>query len=140
MASMGLHDCFQFLVADCNSVHSAGKHDLIIVNQFFHHVGNIEMFCPLLKRSLHPSGALLTCDVAGRNGHMLWPSIDRHVQLAWNSLAEEKRHDRHFGSRQNRYVSIDHAAYSDEGVRAQDVVAGLSETFDFETFVTYGPR
>jgi hypothetical protein len=92
----------------------------------------------MLKRSLAPQGVLLTCDVVGRNGHLPWPSVHSKVQMHWRSLKPERRFDRHFGAQRNDYVPVDHAAYSNEGVRAQDVVAGLSREFVFETFFTYG--
>jgi SAM-dependent methyltransferase len=137
-AAMELGDRFEFQVADCDCMDHAGTYDILIVNQFLHHVRNIEKFCAMLKRSLAPQGVLLTCDVVGRNGHLPWPSVHSKVQMHWRSLKPERRFDRHFGAQRNDYVPVDHAAYSNEGVRAQDVVAGLSREFVFETFFTYG--
>ena len=136
--AMGLADRFEFRLVDCDRIDRAGTHDILIVNQFLHHVRNIEGFCAMLRRSLALHGAVLTCDVVGRNGHVPWPSVYRQVQSNWRSLRAEQRFDRHFGVRRDAYEPVDHAAYSNEGVRAQDVVAGLAREFAFEVFITYG--
>lgn len=137
-AELGFGDRFEFRLADCDRIDYAGTHDLLIANQFLHHVRNIEGFCAMLRRSLAPQGAVLACDVIGRNGHLLWPSVHAEVRRHWQSLEPGQRFDRHFGKRKDVYVPVDHAAYSNEGVRAQDVVAGLSRELAFETFVSYG--
>jgi 2-polyprenyl-3-methyl-5-hydroxy-6-metoxy-1,4-benzoquinol methylase len=134
----GLSDCFEFTVRDCNSLESIKQHDLVIVNQFFHHVEDLDAFCAAIKRQLMPDGALLTSDVIGRNGHVLWPSVDKYVQFAWASLENKKRFDRYFGAEQSTYVSVDHSLYSNEGIRAQEIVGKLLKYFDFELFITYG--
>ncbi len=136
----GLDAAFGFRIADCNALAATGTYDIVIVNQFFHHVENLEGFCAAIRAQLAPSGRLLTCDVVGRNGHALWPGVDRHVQAAWRTLAEDKRFDRHFGACRRAYASVDHAAYSNEGVRAQDIVASLLGHFDFTLFLSYGGR
>lgn len=136
--SAGLSDRFEFHLADCDRIRSAGTHDILIINQFLHHVRNIEGFCAMLRRSLAQHGAVLSCDVVGRNGHLPWPSVYRQVQSNWRSLREEQRFDRHFGARRDAYQPVDHAAYSNEGVRAQDVVAALAKELAFEIFITYG--
>lgn len=134
----GLADMFDFRVADCNEGVPTAPKDVIVVNQFFHHIEKLEVACAGLKEAMAPAGLLLTCDIVGRNGHVLWPSVDERVQKHWQSLEAGRRFDRHFGKRQTRYRSVDHAAYSNEGVRAQDIVQCLSEHFDFELFVTFG--
>ncbi|MEN1926664.1 class I SAM-dependent methyltransferase [Luteimonas sp. MJ293] len=135
---LGLSDLMRFSVADCNQYAGARQHDVIIVNQFFHHVEDLESFCAALSKALSPGGVLVTSDIVGRNGHVTWPAVDSVVQAQWRTLHPEKRFDRYFGKRTGRYVAIDHAAYSNEGIRAQDIVGRLLDTFDFSVFVTYG--
>lgn len=134
----GVGDCMVFELRDCNRPFALAAQDVIIVNQFFHHVSGLEVFCQSLRESLAPHGLLLTSDVIGRNGHELWPAIEAEVQKVWSALPPEQRYDRHFGSVQKRYHAVNHAAYSNEGVRAQDVVACLLSAFDFEVFFTFG--
>lgn len=123
---------------DCNLPFKLPPQDVIIVNQFFHHVTELETFCASLRRSLAAEGVLLSSDIIGRNGHQLWPDVETVVQEAWTTLPANNRHDRHFNTTSPRYRPINHAAYSNEGVRAQDVVACLLAEFDFELFFSFG--
>lgn len=131
-------DTMRFEVRDCNQPFALPEQDVIIVNQFFHHVTALETFCASLQQSLAPAGVLLSSDIIGRNGHQLWPDVALVVERFWARLAPAQRHDRHFGRIREDYRSIDHAAYSNEGVRAQDVVACLLAAFDFELFYSFG--
>ncbi|MFC5741664.1 class I SAM-dependent methyltransferase [Dyella tabacisoli] len=134
----GLDPWITFETCDCNRPFERPAQDVIIVNQFFHHVTELETFCRSLRNSLAPDGVLLSSDIIGRNGHQLWPDVEIEVQRIWASLPPEQQFDRHFGARQAKYPSIDHAAYSNEGVRAQDIVGCLLEEFDFELFFSFG--
>lgn len=134
----GLESWLVFTTRDCTQIGDLGPKAVIIVNEFFHHVSDLEGVCAHLRRLLLPDGALVTVDVVGRNGHQLWPAVDEVVQRHWSSLPEDRRHDSYFGKAQARYVSVDHAAYSNEGVRAQDVVACLQAAFDFDLFLGFG--
>jgi SAM-dependent methyltransferase len=127
-----------FQTMDCNQPFELPGQDVIIVNQFFHHVTELEILCRSLRRSLAPEGVLLSSDIVGRNGHMPWPDVEVLIQRAWSSLPASKRHDRHFNNGSPRYRPINHAAYSNEGIRAQDVVRCLLAEFDFELFFTFG--
>lgn len=136
--TLGLSDCMSFQVADCNHFVSQGRADVIVVNQFFHHVENLEGFCANLNRLLKSDGVLLTADMVGRNGHMPWPAVDVPVQAHWEQLDPVQKFDRYFRARRRRYTAVDHSTYSNEGVRAQDVVRCLANDFDFSTFLTFG--
>ncbi|WP_202840143.1 methyltransferase [Luteimonas saliphila] len=134
----GLDEWFTVATLDCNRPFALERRDVIVVNQFFHHVEELETFAASLRDSLESEGVLLTSDVIGRNGHVLWPAVDVVVQEFWQRLPQDKRFDRYHSARRDRYVSVDHAAYSNEGVRAQDVVASLMAQFEFERFLTFG--
>src|SRR5690606_25681187 len=137
-ASRGLLPAVRFLAADCNAIADPPAADVILVNQFFHHVEDLESFTAALRGSLATEGRILSCDVVGRNGHVPWPSVAREVDRAWSRLPPAKRFDRYHGRTTDRYIPVDHSAYSNEGVRAQDVVRELLAHFDFEVFVTFG--
>ncbi|MEO7066777.1 MAG: class I SAM-dependent methyltransferase [Rhodanobacter sp.] len=134
----GVSAVISFETRDCNQPFELEPQDIVIVNQFFHHVTALEVFCKSLQRTLAPKGALLTSDIIGRNGHQLWPVVEAVVQQAWAKLPTEQRYDRHFGTLQPSYRPIDHSAYSNEGVRAQDIVGCLLGEFDFELFFSFG--
>lgn len=137
-AARGLEPWFRPIVRDCTKIADLGPKGVIIVNEFFHHIAELELVCAQLRGLLQPGGALVSFDVIGRNGHQLWPSVDEVVQRHWAELPQEQRHDAYFDRVQPRYVSVDHAAYSNEGVRAQDVLACLLREFDAELFLSFG--
>jgi SAM-dependent methyltransferase len=128
----------RFVAADATGFRDPQPCDVLVVNQFFHHVADLEGFCAALVRGLAPDGVLLSSDVVGRNGHVPWPDVEAQVQAFWRELAPAQTLDRSDGRRKPRYEAVDHAAYSNEGVRAQDVVACLADAFDFEVFLTFG--
>jgi SAM-dependent methyltransferase len=134
----GVDALMTFEARDCNLPFTRPAQDVIIVNQFFHHVTELETFCGSLRRSLAAQGVLLSSDIVGRNGHQLWPDVETVVQEAWATLPSGKHHDRHFNTASSRYRPINHAAYSNEGVRAQDIVGCLLAEFDFELFFSFG--
>lgn len=133
----GVAGCMTFTAADANDLSLPRKADAIVANQFLHHVENLEGLAAWMARTLSPDGVLLTSDVVGRNGHLLWPSVETIVQTHWARLPAEKRLDRFTDKTTDRYRAENHAAYSNEGIRAQDIVRALLETLDFEYFLTY---
>ena len=137
-ATRGLEPWLRFTTRDCSRIADLGPKGVIIVNEFFHHITELETVCALLRGLLEPDGSLVSFDVIGRNGHQPWPDVDEVVQRHWAELPAEQRHDAYFGRVQPRYVPVDHAAYSNEGVRSQDVLACLLREFDAELFLTFG--
>jgi SAM-dependent methyltransferase len=135
---LGLSGRMRFIAADATGFHASETYDVLVVNQFFHHVADLEGFCAALARLLAPDGVLLSSDVVGRNGHLPWPDVEAQVQAFWRELAPGQTVDRGDGKRKPHYQAMNHAAYSNEGVRAQDVVACLAQAFDFEVFLTFG--
>jgi SAM-dependent methyltransferase len=127
-----------FQTLDCNRPFALPPQDVIIVNQFFHHVTELETLCRSLRDSLAADGVLVSSDIIGRNGHQLWPDVETEVQRVWATLPAAQRHDRHLNTTLPRYRPINHAAYSNEGVRAQDIVGCLLAEFDFELFFSFG--
>jgi SAM-dependent methyltransferase len=133
-----LEPLMAFQTLDCNQPFILPAQDVIIVNQFFHHVTELETLCRSLRASLAADGVLVSSDIIGRNGHQLWPEVEAEVQRIWATLPAAQRHDRHFNATLARYRPINHAAYSNEGVRAQDIVGCLLAEFDFELFFSFG--
>lgn len=133
----GVADGMSFTAADANNLTLSRTADVVIANQFLHHVENLEGLAAWVAQTLAPDGVLLTSDVIGRNGHLLWPSVEAIVQTHWAQLPPEKRLDRFTNKITERYHAENHAAYSNEGIRAQDITRTLLETLDFEIFLTY---
>lgn len=136
--SCGVSAHMEFAAHDCNKLPRLPASDVLIVNQFFHHVEDLEPFCRALNDCLESGGKLLTSDIIGRNGHLLWPDVEAATLAFWGELPAEKRVDRYFGKVQREYIPIDHSQYSNEGIRSQEVVGCLLRHFDFELFFTFG--
>lgn len=134
----GLLKKMTFTVADCNRDGLGHDQDVILVNQFFHHIEKLEWFCAQAKTALAFNGRLLTSDVIGRNGHLLWPDVRIEVDHFWEQLPKSRKVDRSSGRLCEVYQEVNHAAYSSEGIRAQNIVACLSACFDFQLFLSYG--
>ena len=134
----GLGEQMQFHAGDCLALLGWPPHDVVIVNQFLHHVDQLERFCELLDELTDADGVILSSDVIGRNGHLLWPGVAEEVQAFWQQLPADKTLDRGDGQLKQYYPEVDHAAYSNEGVRAQDIVAALLTRFEFDLFLTFG--
>src|SRR6185312_5270613 len=67
-------DTMRFEVRDCNQPFALPEQDVIIVNQFFHHVTALETFCASLRQSLAPAGVLLSSDIIGRTAISCGPT------------------------------------------------------------------
>lgn len=133
----GVRDAMQFETADARRGIASLDADVVIANQIFHHLEDLEDTVAEIRRCLGSGGLLLTSDIVGRNGHLLWPSVERVVQERWSELPQDKRFDRFTNRSPARYRAENHAAYSNEGVRAQDITRVLLDCFDFELFLTY---
>ncbi|MGY0612778.1 class I SAM-dependent methyltransferase [Luteimonas sp. A501] len=133
----GVRDAMRFETGDAHRAIATLDADVVIANQIFHHLEELEDTVSGITRCLGSGGVLLTSDIVGRNGHLLWPSVERVVQERWSELPQVKRFDRFTNSRPARYRAENHAAYSNEGVRAQDITRVLLDHLDFELFLTY---
>jgi SAM-dependent methyltransferase len=136
--AQGLAAAMRFRALDCNRLPPLPEFDVIVVNQFLHHVEELESFCASLRLCLAPGGVLLSSDIVGRNGHMPWADVLEAITEAWSALPPERRYDRHFDRVLEAYRPVDHAAYSNEGIRAQEVVERLLAEFEFDVFFTWG--
>ncbi|MEO6798961.1 MAG: class I SAM-dependent methyltransferase, partial [Rhodanobacter sp.] len=56
-------DVMHFETRDCNRPFQLPPQDVIIVNQFFHHVTELETFCRSLRESMAADGSLLSSDI-----------------------------------------------------------------------------
>jgi hypothetical protein len=112
-------------------------YDLAIANQTLHHILDLEHVIGQVKRSLRPSGRFLISDMIGRNGHQRWPEALDLVQEFWRQLPPAYRFNRRFGRYEESYENWDCSVEGFEGIRAQDILPLLIESFHFELFVAY---
>lgn len=131
---------FEFRTLDLNLEFVTGQYDIVLINHSMHHFLNLEFIFEGIGKCLKPDGRILISDMIGRNGHMRWPEALGVVEALWASLPDEYRFNNHAkcveGLHFNNYDCTSNGDF--EGVRAQDILPLLLESFSFEKFVAFG--
>lgn len=128
----------QFQQCDIAQWQPQTRYDVIVTNQFLHHVPALEQLFRAIRKALQPDGVFLVSDMIGRNGHMRWPEALLHIDRLWSELdARYKYHHLHAVTNQ-RFVNWDASLTGFEGIRAQDILPLLVEHFGFDTFIAFG--
>ncbi len=112
--------------------------DVVIANQFLHHVVGLEGLFDAIKASIGTTGIFLTNDMIGRNGHMLWPEALAIVDRLWAVLPDRYKLNHVLGRVEAVYSNWDNSKEANEGIRAQDILPVLIERFHFEQFFAAG--
>ena len=132
-----LSDHLMFIQTDLNQWEPTDEYDLAIANQTLHHILNLEHVIEQVKRSLGPSGRFVISDIIGRNGHQRWPEALDLVQAFWRRLPPSYRFNRRLGRYEEQYEDWDCSREGFEGIRAQDILQLLIESFHFELFIVF---
>lgn len=136
--SRGVAGNLAFTRGDFNSWTASARYDGIMANQSLHHVLNLEGLFSQVKAGLHEKGYFVVSDIIGRNGHMRWPEALRIVHELWRELPESHKYNHALKRFENPYENWDCASEGFEGIRAQDVLPLLLQSFHFKTFVAFG--
>lgn len=129
---------FAFIEADINSWAAEDSYDIVIANQSLHHFVELETLFLKIHRVLKDSGYFLTNDMIGRNGHMRWPEALELVQAFWSLLDERHKWNQQLRRLESTYENWDCSAMGGfEGVRSQDILPLLLETFHFDCFIGF---
>lgn len=134
----GIGDRMKFVRADIAEWRSDGLYDAVLVNQFLHHVVDLESLFAAIKAGLATNGRFLTSDIIGRNGHMRWPEALERVETLWEELPERYKYNHLHGRTYRKLKQWDCSVASSEGIRAQDILPLLIEHFGFEIFIGFG--
>ena len=135
----GVDDLVQVIEADLNrEIPVRRQVGGFMAHHSLHHLVELEQVFGHVRNWLHPEGAFVTMDMIGRNGHMCWPETLKIVRGIWSQLPAEKRWDQVFQRLDQWYENWDCSIEGFEGVRAQDIMAGLTGHFRFERFVANG--
>jgi SAM-dependent methyltransferase len=110
----------------------------VMAHHVLHHIVALEPLFDAIAERLHPDGVLVSCDMIGRDGHMLWPEVRPLIRALWGMLPAARRHDHVFARAMPWYQDWDCAIEGFEGVRAQDISRLLAERFEPETLVMWG--
>jgi SAM-dependent methyltransferase len=116
----------------------AGWLDVLIANQFLHHVVELEFLFEQVGRALKNDGLFLTTDVIGRNGHMRWPEALMVLDPVWQCLPDRYKYNQQLQRLDTGFVNWDCSAEGFEGVRAQDILPLLLQRFHFHSFLAFG--
>ena len=127
-----------FVQADLNSWRAVRTYDVVLAAQILHHVIHLEGLFAQVRQALAPTGHFVVADMIGRNGHLRWPEALDIVQEYWQELPSSYRYNRQLGRQEDQFVNWDCSNEGFEGIRAQDILPLLLQSFHFEIFVAFG--
>ena len=135
----GLRSHFVFIQSDINSWEAETSYNILIANQCLHHFVELELLFEKVHQCLQDDGFFLTNDMIGRNGHMRWPEALELVQPLWSLLDERHKWNHQLRRLEAVYENWDCSISGGfEGVRAQDILPLLLDTFHFDCFIGFG--
>ena len=127
-----------FSQADLNKWSPGHNYAGVMAHQALHHFVALEQIFFNVLSCIGTAGIFITCDVIGRNGHLLWPETLNLTESLWSALAIEKKFHHQFKKTCKTFPNHDCSTEGFEGVRAQDILPLLFQTFTFECFLGYG--
>ena len=134
----GLADHFRFTVADVNQWKPVGPYQIIMAIQSLHHCMDLEVLFEKTYSALDPNGFFVTDDMIGRNGHMRWPEALHLINDLWRELPEKYHYNNQLKRLEVEYENWDCSTDGFEGIRSQDMLPLLVETFHFDFFLAFG--
>jgi SAM-dependent methyltransferase len=133
----GLLSHFRFIESDVNRVKFEQQYDVFIANHSLHHFVNLEHIFQSIRSAMRPDGYFVVNDMIGRNGHMLWPEAYALFAPLWSSLGREKKWNHQNRTYEETYPNWDYSTDGFEGIRAQDILPLLIQSFKFELFCAF---
>ena len=134
----GVVQRMKFTNADINHWNSERTYQVIIANHALHHFLELEVLFSKIRQHLDADGHFLTHDMIGRNGHMRWPETLRLVESLWRSLPNRYKYNHQLKRLEIDFINWDCSQVGFEGIRAQDILPLLLDSFSFELFVGWG--
>ena len=137
-AEKGLSSFFRFTATDLTNWRpEKDSIGVFFANQSLHHILDLEGLFDLVQYAMSQPGCLLTGDMIGRNGHMLWPGALTVVRALWASIEESKRFNHRTQKIDLQYPNKDFSDQGFEGIRAQDILPLLVSRFHQEVFLGF---
>jgi ubiquinone/menaquinone biosynthesis C-methylase UbiE len=130
-------DNLEFIETDINKWQADKKYVAAIANHSLHHIENLEDVFDQVFSSLDDSGAFITNDMIGRNGHQRWPEALTAVHRFWRELPKEYTYNHLLKRYEDVYENWDCSTESFEGIRAQDILTLLIQKFNFKIFIAF---
>jgi SAM-dependent methyltransferase len=126
-----------FTEGDFNTWRPSDLYTGVMANHSLHHVVNLEDLFDGIKSSLEPTGHFVTADMIGRNGHQRWPEALELVHRFWQELPASHRYNQQLKRHEDIYLNWDCSNEGFEGIRAQDILPLLIESFNFSVFLGF---
>jgi SAM-dependent methyltransferase len=134
----GVAQSLRFVEADINAWNVEEGYDVVMANQSLHHFQELELLFRKTRQAIGANGAFVISDVVGRNGHMRWPEALAAVHRIWRTMPDRYKYNHLLRRHEKLYENWDCSVGGFEGIRAQDILPLLMETFYFELFFSYG--
>ncbi len=133
----GLNDFLKFHVSTYDMLFNSHV-DVVMANQVLHHFTDLEGLFDTIKQAIAGHGIFISCDMIGRNGHMLWPEALAIMDRIWERLDDRQRYNHVLRRVEQKYSNWDNSKEANEGIRAEDILPELVKRFGFEKFLATG--
>jgi SAM-dependent methyltransferase len=137
-AAAGLGEHFFFEQVDAARWRPERPLAVVIAQHSLHHFVELEAIFANVKAAIGDSGYFLSNDMIGRNGHQHWPEALAKVHEIWRDMPDRYKYNHQLKRFEAMYENWDCSKEGFEGIRAQDILPLLVQTFHFEAFVAYG--
>jgi SAM-dependent methyltransferase len=137
-ASKQMLPYLRFVESDVKSWSCDEHYAVIVANQSLHHFQDLEVLFDKIRSAIGESGVFVVSDVIGRNGHMRWPEALEVIHEIWKTMPERYKYNHLLSRYERMYENWDCSVGGFEGIRAQDILPLLADTFEFELFLAYG--
>ncbi|MBI4001650.1 MAG: class I SAM-dependent methyltransferase [Nitrospira defluvii] len=128
----------RFVESDVKIWHCDNEYAVVIANQSLHHFQDLEVLFEKIRLAIGEAGVFVVSDVIGRNGHMRWPEALEVIHEIWRTLPDRYKYNHLLNRSERMYENWDCSVGGFEGIRAQDILPLLTDTFRFELFLAYG--
>ena len=134
----GVLENVSFIQADFSEWKPSTEYVSVIANHYsLHHVQNLEGLFREIKKFLYNNGSFIVNDMIGRNGHQRWPEALEAVNDFWKILPEKYKYNHQLKRYEEVYENWDCSIEGFEGIRAQDILPLLVDSFHFEFFIGF---
>lgn len=133
----GVADLFEFEVIDIDHWQPQGPHGVCIANHSLHHIVELEQLFAKIQQAIGDDGVFLTNDMIGRNGHMRWPEALKYVDKIWREMPRRYKYNHQLSRWEDELENWDCSKEGNEGIRAEDILPLLLESFHFESFMAF---
>jgi SAM-dependent methyltransferase len=133
-----LEQYFRIVEEDLNDIKIKGPFDVIMANHSLHHIVELEKLFAFSARELADRGIFVTNDMIGRNGHMRWPETEAVLNSFWPLFNENQQYNVQLKRAEPTFINHDCSTEGFEGIRAQDILPLLLQSFHPRKFAVIG--